>query len=534
MFVLLGRSEPELLATLEKDRAQVGAQLGDRCQKVASRGVRFATNVHPSEAAIAGLLLVAACSKDKNSQAVHQFISSLYHPDLRMAFRGNAAARRLLTPFLSHQLEEPWRLHQTVWLARTLGLDEFIENTLKPEARKQALAAAAKPDFSGNLSQAASIATMLGLRDVIEGTLKPAARQLVERSAERIEDPAQLYQTVCLLQSLKMEESINTTLRLAACACIASVAEKPYDQYRFHMALSLARMLKLEDTVDRVLKPAAVRALISLSQQIPKNPSQMHAALHLARTFELKEASDDFLKPAARRLASEAARSGDLNRLTNASQFVAALGISDKFAEELSGAVRKVAAEPTEDVVRINQLVALANTLSIPDVVDKTLKPQARRTLLAAIDRPIQQDVHQVLQLARTLHLKEGVPLALKAAATKKINAWTRCNAIMFVAEFGGKEHIQKMESLLTDTTNVGSMGLNFTTIHTELRDVALAAMISLSADKLDDYGFPYIKMLGGGAGPLSNLSAQCYGFADAAGRDAALKKWKERSLTRK
>jgi hypothetical protein len=294
------------------------------------------------------------------------------------------------------------------------------------------------------------------------------------------------------------------------------------------MALNLARTLQLKEPIDQVLRPAALKALISLAQQIPQNPGQMHAALNLVQTFDLKEASDDFLKPAARRLAAVAVKSGDPGKLAQAAQLLTSLHVTDGSAESLRSAVRRIAAELPDDVNRISELVTVAHDLGMTETIDNTLKAKARRALLAAEQRPVSQNVQQVLQLARTLHLKEGVPLALKAAREKKINSWSRCNALLYVAEFGGKENIASMESLLSDTSAIGSMGFNFTTIHTELRDVALAAMISLSGDSLDDYGFPYVKAFGGGRGPLSSLSPQCYGFNDATGREAAVKKWRE------
>jgi hypothetical protein len=535
LFVAIGRSDLPLLETLEKDSSRVGSQLAERCRKTGGRpGVRLGVDSSGTDAEMAGLLLAAACSSDKSSTASNQFMSYLYGDRMRSFCRENLAARHLLAKFLGRQLEEPWRLHQTVWIARTLGLDEFIESTLKPEARKLATAAAARPDDSGNLSQAASMATMLGLHDTIETLLKPAARLLAEKTAERPDDPGRVYQTLNLLQTLNMQNTINSTLRPAAFMTIASVAEKPYDQYRFQMALNLARTLQLKEPIDQVLKPAAVKALISLAQQIQQNPAQMHAALNLVQTFDLKEASEDFLKPAARRLAEAAARSSDPGKLAQAAEFITSLGVSDGSAESLRGAVRKLAADSTADINRINELVTVAQSLGMTETIDTTLKAQARRALLAAKDRPVSQNVQQVLQLARTMQLKEGVPFALKAAREKRINAWSRGIAILFVADFGGKEHIPEMESLLNDSASLGAMGINFSAIPTEVRDVALAAMVVLSGDSLNDYGFWYVKLFGGGKGPLSSLSAQCYGFADTNAREAAVKKWRERSKPKK
>jgi hypothetical protein len=532
-FVALGRSDRALLETLEQDPSRAGSQLGERCSRLGPRGA-WRPGSTGNDGTINGLLLAAACSTDKNSTAVQQFFNTLYQPQIRSAIRESIAARRLVSPFLARQLDEPWRLHQAVWLARNLGLYEFTEEFLKPAARKQAVAAAARPDESGNLYQAASIASMLGMQDTIEATLKPAARQLAEKMCEKPDDPSHIFTAYNVLQTLNMQDTIDEVLRPAACLTIAAVAAKPYDQYRFQMALNLARSLQLNQPVEKILKPAAVRALISLSQQLPENPGQLHNALNLVQTFELKEASEDFLKPAARRLATTAAKSGDLGKLTQAAQLVTTLAIVDGADETLRGAVRKLAVEPTTDANRVTQLVSLAHDLGMKDTIDNALKPQARRALLAAKDRPIKHDIQQSLQLARTLQLKEGVPLAIKAARSQELNAWSRSNAVMFVAEFGGKEHISELEPLLYDKSSIGSMGFNFATIHTELRDVTLAAVVSLSGQSLDDYDYPYLKLFGGAGRALSALSAHCYGFADSAGRDAALNKWKERRATAK
>jgi hypothetical protein len=535
LFVAIGRSDRALLETLEKDRQRVAAQLADRCQQLATRTKpRAVAQSSDRQAAIGAILLAAACTQDKNSVASQQFINSLYYPDMRLACAESAAARRLIAPFLARQLEESWRLYQTIWLARNLGLYEFMETTLKPEARKQALAAAAKAESVSSLSQAASIASMLGLQDITDEVIKPAAHVIAERLAEKPpDDPGQLIEAVNLLQSLHMQKTIDATLRLAACASIANVAERQFDQYRFHRALALARTLQLQDSIDRVLKPAGIRGLVGLSQQATKNPAMMHTAINLVQSMDLKEAGDDFLKPIIRRMSGEAAKSGDVAKLTQVAQFVNSLGITDGPADQLRDTLKRVAQEPTQDLTRINQLVALAQSLTMPETVERTLKPLAKKALLAAKDRPIGQNIYQDLQLARSLQLKEGVPLALKAAKDAKSNAWSRCNGIVFISEFGGKEHITELDKLLSDTTNVGSMGINFTKINTEIRDVALAAMISLSGDKLEDYGFPYVKMFGA-AGPLAAHSAQCYGFSDANGRSDALKKWKERSKSGK
>jgi hypothetical protein len=535
LFVSLGRNEPALLETLEKEPAQVGNQLAERTRRMAARSIRRpVADAADQSAAADALLLVAACSTEKNSAAAQQFYNCLYQPDMRSAVRGNVAAQRLLTPFLSRQLDQPWRIHQAVWLARNLGLDEFTENTLKPAARKQAVAAAARAGEPNGLMQAASLATMLGLSDTMETVLKPAARQLAESALEKPDDPARLYQVLNLLQTLNMQDEIDSTLRPAASEAIAGIARKPYDQYRFQLALNLAKSLKLDEPLEQVLKPAAVKALIDACKELPNNPSQLNVALNLVQTFELNAARDDFLKPAVRRLAVAAANSGDFMKLNTATRAVTSLALTDVVNDTLRPAVHKLAAaDASEDPERLSRLIAMAEKLGMKDTIDTVLKPRVRQGLRAAVDRPIGQNLHSYLQLARSLAIKDGVPLALKAAQTKSLSAGSRGTALLFVAEFGDKSDIPRLEGLLTDTTVVGSIGLNFDTIHTEVRDVALAAVVSLSGQSPADYDFPYLRFFGGAMRGLSSQSAHCFGFCDKASREAALKKWKERSTAK-
>ncbi len=537
LFVLIGRSNHALLEKLEKDPALVAAQFGERGQRVGPR-VAWVGGAAPApggEAESAALLLAAACSTEKNTAAAHQFFNCLYQPAVQTLVRDSAAARRLVTPFLARQLDEPWRLHQTVWLAQHLGLDEFLEGTLKPEVRRQAVAAANRAEDPGTLYQIASVATNLGLRDTVETTLKPAACRLAEKSAAKPEDLSRVQMTLHLLQILDMRDLIESTLKPAACRSIAALADKPYDQYRFHVALNLAKSLDLKDSLEQVLKPAATKALVAMSRQIANDPNKMYVALNLAQTFELKDASEKHLKPAAREFAKAAAKAGDPAKLTQAAHLVTTLDVKDVAEQTLRPAVRKLAGEESKDPARLSQVVQLAQNLGMSDTINDVLKPRARAVLQAAAAGPADRtNVQNTLQMARTLGLtKEAVPLALKIAQAKYVNTWSRGNAVLFVGEYGGKEHVANLEPLLAEKTLIGSTGFNSTTIRTELRDVALAASVALSGQSLDYYDFPYLKLFGVAVRPMGSQPIHSFGFSDSASRDAALKKWKERAAAR-
>lgn len=533
LYASIYRADAALLEMLEKDANLVGAQLGDRCKRVLgpTNGKRPGEGAGPSDGELGGLLLAAACQSGDGDKA-NQFYNSLYQPALRSLTRGNPAARRLLAPYLAKQLNEPWKVGNSVWIARNLGLSEFIEDTLKPEARRMATAAAAKPDDANLICQAASLASNLGMQDALAGTLRPAALKLAAAVADKPDDYSKFWQTYSTLQMLRMQETIDGTLKPAVCKLIGDVAAKPDDSNKFWQALNLARALQLKEPVEQVLKPAAVKQLIVLSQQLA-DQNKMHQAINLVQSFDLKDASEDFLKPAARRLAAAAAaQPADLQKFQQAVHLVTTLAMKDAADAVLQPAVRKMAATATSDLNQLHQTHSFAQSLGMKETIDELLKPQVRKALLAGVNQPVNQGtIQQAINLARILAPKEGVPLAVKAAVTKDVNAWTKGQALLFVAEFGGKENIAQLEPALTDGGSLGQMGFNFATINTEVRDVALAATIALSGQSLDDYDFPYLKLFGGAARPLAQSSANCFGFSDAAGRDAAFKKWKASTL---
>ena len=98
--------------------------------------------------------------------------------------------------------------------------------------------------------------------------------------------------------------------------------------------------------------------------------------------------------------------------------------------------------------------------------------------------------------------------------------------AIFFVAEFGTKDEVAKLDSLLEDTTSIGSAGVNWTTLHAQVRDVVLGVKLFQAGQPLGDFGFVYFQI-------IPNLtpfqtSPSCMGFTDDNARAAAFKKWKE------
>jgi hypothetical protein len=156
----------------------------------------------------------------------------------------------------------------------------------------------------------------------------------------------------------------------------------------------------------------------------------------------------------------------------------------------------------------------------------------ARRLLVHYIEhRSDPVLIHQQLSLVQNYNLKECLPWVLKIAKAKDQQAYVRGTAITAVGRLGGKENIADLEPLLNDTTPLGQAQFNQVRISTELRDVALAMMVHLSGQPLDSYDFPYLKAMQGVMKANPNtiyFPPSWLGFSDNAGREAALKKWKD------
>jgi hypothetical protein len=150
----------------------------------------------------------------------------------------------------------------------------------------------------------------------------------------------------------------------------------------------------------------------------------------------------------------------------------------------------------------------------------------SRKLLLAFVQRrwdgPQQE---RALALALAFELKETADWAVGLALSRELPGPTRGWALLVVGQLGTK-YAGRLEPLLADTTAVGQKSLGPTTLRAEVRDVALAAVIRLAGRQPADFGFPYLQALPG----IKTLpTPACLGFADAAGRDAAFKKWKDR-----
>jgi hypothetical protein len=277
---------------------------------------------------------------------------------------------------------------------------------------------------------------------------------------------------------------------------VTDAAAHPDDQHKFQQAMNLVQSMNVEEAYEGVLRPLGRRRVLAdLEKNCDLNTLMM--AANTARQVRLTDLVDDTLKPLAKRQSAA------------------------------------VLTRTKPDGNEINQVYNLAQTLAMPELTEDVVKPAMRKLCQASKDgKPDLSHLSQTIHLIKSLGMKEAVPLALQGALAKEVDVWARATAVLFVAEAGTKDDLAKLEPLLKDTTGCGACGINAITINAELRDVVLAAQISAAGEKLEDYGFPYFKIIPGMK--PADTSPGCMGFSSAAEREAAVKKWKDFQASRK
>jgi hypothetical protein len=135
------------------------------------------------------------------------------------------------------------------------------------------------------------------------------------------------------------------------------------------------------------------------------------------------------------------------------------------------------------------------------------------------------------VNLALALEMKEMVPTVRKGATNKDIGDGVRATAMLALARLGSKENVKDLEPFLADTARLSFVQFDGTGEKpgfTEVRDVALAAMIILSGQDVRDYDFPRVKESNYTEYQARQLGFPYWGFSNDEQRKAALKKFKD------
>jgi hypothetical protein len=127
--------------------------------------------------------------------------------------------------------------------------------------------------------------------------------------------------------------------------------------------------------------------------------------------------------------------------------------------------------------------------------------------------------------LAVQFDIKEGVELARRII--REPNRTTRphefMQAITAICRFGAKDQIPDLETLLTNHAICYTLHINSKQYTTEVRDVALAALVHLTGQKHADYGMDRVQL-----NPQTVFAPHTVGFAkdEEAKRIEAFAKW--------
>ena len=127
------------------------------------------------------------------------------------------------------------------------------------------------------------------------------------------------------------------------------------------------------------------------------------------------------------------------------------------------------------------------------------------------------------LALAMRYELKEGLVPAIKYLRNPGDPPHLRQSAILVISKLGDESHLALLEKLLDDKSLCASQRINNVTFETQIRDVALAAILTIKKLNPKEFGFERLQM--DAAGVVSPGTA---GFDNDDKRRAALAKWRQ------
>ncbi len=181
-----------------------------------------------------------------------------------------------------------------------------------------------------------------------------------------------------------------------------------------------------------------------------------------------------------------------------------------------------------DDEVSVSQqasqsLYSFCYQQSFRTAVQNGPKNEAMRKLLGNwIRRGEGFSAYQGLGLAMQYDLKEGLIPAEKELRNHGNQAHITQYAILTVAKLGDASHVPLLERLLDDATRCTSMRINNRNYETQVRDIALAALLHITKQDARKYGFDRLQ-----THPQIVFNTTTVGFEDDTKRNEALAKWK-------
>ena len=131
-------------------------------------------------------------------------------------------------------------------------------------------------------------------------------------------------------------------------------------------------------------------------------------------------------------------------------------------------------------------------------------------------------DAQLAFSLAMSLNIPQSLPRALELVRDKQTPCQVIQTVIIAIAMFGDKDDIAVLELRVDDKSFCGvTQRINDVQYQTQLRDVAIAAMLILAEEDPRRYGFPRITVF-----PSGQFSYSHVGFANDEERGKTRSKW--------
>lgn len=150
-------------------------------------------------------------------------------------------------------------------------------------------------------------------------------------------------------------------------------------------------------------------------------------------------------------------------------------------------------------------------------------RPLLRQMLGAWIRRCDSWAAYQCLSLAMRYELKEGLVPAEKVVGNVANQPYVRQAGILAIAKLGDESHLPLLEKLLEDPSRISTQRINNVNYETQLRDIALAALLLLKQQDPKDFGFDRFQR-----DPANAFITSTVGFEDEAKRMVAMEKWRK------
>ena len=178
----------------------------------------------------------------------------------------------------------------------------------------------------------------------------------------------------------------------------------------------------------------------------------------------------------------------------------------------------------------------LANPTAVEAIGDADMGPAFRRLVvkwMQARDKNDPTAGQQFALFARKKPFAEAAPILIKLAKDKSNDVFTvRVLAIEALGKVGGKDAAAALADLVPD--NASLFGGGGPDEH-RVGDVALAASLTMHGKNLNDFGMRNNFGIGfATAEGEEPISITLHGFANAAAREKAVKKWKEEVVDKK